>query len=83
MKDKKQDKELVLAEIPKGNFKIRITVSHFNGTKLAHLREWFKDPDGNMKPGKNGLTFGSIDSFQAFVRSILVAEKKVVKALSK
>jgi len=84
-KAKKQNKELVLAEIPKGaNLKIRITVSFFNGTKLAHLREWFKDQStGAFKPGKNGLTFGSIDSFQAFVRSLLIAEKKVIRAISK
>ena len=82
-KAKKQCKDQVLAEISKGpNIKIRLTLNFWNGHQLLHAREWFMDQSsGTFKPGKNGLTFGSTETFTRFLRALLTSEKKVLKAL--
>ena len=34
---------------------VRVSISTFHGKKLINLRVFYKDDDGNMKPGKQGL----------------------------
>ena len=34
---------------------IRVSVDTFHGRKLINIRVYYKDDDGSMKPGKQGL----------------------------
>lgn len=74
----------ILAEIQKNsNTKIRISINLFNDHKLVHVREWFVDQTGTFKPGKNGFCFSSGEAFTRFIRMLLSAEKRILRALDK
>lgn len=52
-----RDAERLLATIPKNRREeIRITRSAFNGHEFVQLRVWFRADDGEMRPGKAGIS---------------------------
>ncbi|MFN4160118.1 MAG: transcriptional coactivator p15/PC4 family protein [Gemmobacter sp.] len=36
---------------------IRVSLDEFAGHELVNLRVWFQAPDGEMRPGKQGIAF--------------------------
>ncbi|MEI7458924.1 MAG: transcriptional coactivator p15/PC4 family protein [Pirellula sp.] len=46
---------------------LRVTLHQFNGTDLISLRLFYKDKDGNLKPGKDGLSF-KVEQFPFLAR---------------
>lgn len=47
-----------LGAIPKNSREeIRITAEHFKGRDIINFRVWYRDAEGEMRPGKQGLAF--------------------------
>lgn len=49
---------------------VRVSLDTFHGKKLINLRVWFKDDDGTMKPGKQGIALG-VDRYKDLAGAIL------------
>lgn len=49
---------------------VRVSLDTFHGKKLINLRVWFKDDDGTMKPGKQGIALGA-DRYKDLAGAIL------------
>ena len=49
---------------------VRVSVDNFHGRKLINIRVYYKDDDGTMKPGKQGLALG-VDRYKDFAGAIL------------
>ncbi|KXX76283.1 putative RNA polymerase II transcriptional coactivator [Madurella mycetomatis] len=49
--------------------KRRIGSSQFKGTTLVNIREYYTAPDGDLKPGKKGISL-SLDQYRAFLKVI-------------
>lgn len=48
----------VLADIPKNAREtIRVVRDQYQGHELVHIRVWFSEGDGELKPTKKGLAF--------------------------
>jgi hypothetical protein len=46
---------------------LRVTLHQYNGTDLISLRLFYKDKDGNLKPGKDGLSL-KVEQFPLLAR---------------
>ena len=44
--------------------------SYFHGRKLINIRVFYKDDDGTMKPGKQGMALG-VDRYKDLAGAIL------------
>jgi hypothetical protein len=53
---------------------VRVSVDTFHGRKLINIRVYYRDDDGAMKPGKQGLAIG-VDRYKDFAGAILEAGK--------
>ena len=51
---------------------VRVSVDTFHGRKLINIRVYYKDDDGTMKPGKQGIALG-VDRYKDFAGAILAA----------
>ena len=40
-----------------GREEIRVSLDHFKGHDLVNLRVFYRDAEGEMRPGKQGLAF--------------------------
>ncbi len=49
---------------------VRLSLDTFHGKKLINIRVWFKDDDGTMKPGKQGMALG-VDRYKDLASAIL------------
>ena len=49
---------------------VRVSVDTFHGRKLINIRVFFKDDDGTMKPGKQGIAV-SVDRYKDLAGAIL------------
>jgi hypothetical protein len=49
---------------------VRVSVDTFHGRKLINIRVYYKDDDGTMKPGKQGIALG-VDRYKDFAGAIL------------
>ena len=49
---------------------VRVSIDTFHGRKLINIRVYYKDDDGTMKPGKQGLALG-VDRYKDFAGAIL------------
>lgn len=49
---------------------VRVSLDTFHGKKLINLRVWFKDDDGTMKPGKQGIALG-MDRYKDLAGAVL------------
>src|SRR5262249_19618430 len=49
---------------------VRVSVETFHGRKLLNIRVFYKDDDGTMKPGKQGLALG-VDRYKDLASAIL------------
>ena len=49
---------------------VRLSVETFHGRKLINLRVFYKDDDGTMKPGKQGMALG-VDRYKDLAGAIL------------
>ncbi|SER58482.1 Transcriptional Coactivator p15 (PC4) [Faunimonas pinastri] len=48
--------DLLIAEIRKNAREtIRVVLNEFKGQRLVGLRVWYRDADGQMKPGREGF----------------------------
>jgi hypothetical protein len=46
---------------------LRVTLHQYNSTDLISLRLFYKDKDGNLKPGKDGLSL-KVEQFPLLAR---------------
>ncbi|KAH6844973.1 transcriptional Coactivator p15-domain-containing protein [Chaetomium sp. MPI-CAGE-AT-0009] len=73
--EKKAKKELTQGTDADGNpyWEIgnnrRIGSSQFKGTTLVNIREYYTAPDGELKPGKKGISL-SLDQYNALLKAI-------------
>jgi hypothetical protein len=53
------DKEWVIAEIPRNNANevVRISLGTFKGRSILNIRTWYQSRDGSWKPTRAGVTF--------------------------
>ena len=66
----------VLALIPRNNRnKLRITREHHRGHSFVSLREWFVSRDGELRPGKMGMTIQP-DELDDVIASLQAARLK-------
>ena len=49
---------------------VRVSVETFHGRKLINIRVFYKDDDGTMKPGKQGLAL-AVDRYKDFAGAVL------------
>jgi len=49
---------------------VRVSLDTFHGRKLINIRVYYKDDDGTMKPGKQGIALG-MDRYKDFAGAIL------------
>ena len=49
---------------------VRVSIDTFHGRKLINIRVFFKDDDGTMKPGKQGIAV-SVDRYKDLAGAIL------------
>jgi len=49
---------------------VRVSVETFHGRKLINIRVYYKDDDGIMKPGKQGIAL-SVDRYKDLAGAIL------------
>lgn len=49
---------------------VRISVDTFHGRKLINIRVFYRDDDGSMKPGKQGLAL-SVEQYKDIAGAIL------------
>jgi hypothetical protein len=49
---------------------VRVSVETFHGRKLINLRVYYKDDDGAMKPGKQGIAL-SVDRYKDLAGAVL------------
>ncbi len=49
---------------------VRISVDTFHGRKLINIRVYYRDDDGSMKPGKQGLAL-SVEQYKDIAGAIL------------
>lgn len=49
---------------------VRVSVETFHGRKLINIRVFYKDDEGTMKPGKQGLALG-VDRYKDLAGAIL------------
>ncbi len=46
---------------------LRVTLHQYNGTDLISLRLFYKDKDGNFKPGRDGISL-KVEQFPLLAR---------------
>ena len=49
---------------------VRVSVETFHGRKLINIRVFYKDDDGTMKPGKQGIAV-AVDRYKDLAGAIL------------
>ena len=49
---------------------VRVSLETFHGRKLINIRVFYKDDDGTMKPGKQGLAL-AVDRYKDLAGAIL------------
>lgn len=49
---------------------VRVSVDTFHGRKLINIRVFYKDDDGTMKPGKQGIAV-AVDRYKDLAGAIL------------
>ena len=49
---------------------VRVSIETFNGRKFINIRVFYKDDDGEWKPGKQGLAV-SVDRYKDLAGSVL------------
>lgn len=50
-----------------GNMR-KVTISEFKGKTLVNIREYYRDPSGEEKPGKKGISL-SLDQWKALAKA--------------
>ena len=55
---------------------LRVTLSQYNGTDLISLRLYYKDKDGNLKPGKDGISL-KVEQFPLLARILADAGSRL------
>ena len=46
----------VLLEQPRGAEVLRITITEYKGRQLVDVRAWYRDRDGELRPGRQGIS---------------------------
>jgi hypothetical protein len=50
---------MILGEWPRNSREtIRVLLSEYNGHHVVDVRVWYPGDDGNLKPGRSGITLG-------------------------
>lgn len=49
---------------------VRVSLATFHGRKLINIRVYYKDDDGMMKPGKQGIAL-AVDRYKDFAGAVL------------
>lgn len=50
---------IVVAEWPRSSSEnIRVSLAEYNGRHTIDVRTWWRDPDGDLRPGRGGITLG-------------------------
>jgi hypothetical protein len=49
---------------------VRVSVETFHGRKLINIRVFYKDDDGTMKPGKQGIAL-SVERYKDLAGAVL------------
>lgn len=49
---------------------VRVSIETFHGRKLINIRVYYKDDDGTMKPGKQGIAL-AVDRYKDLAGAIL------------
>ena len=47
---------VVLLEQPRGAEVLRIMISEYKGRQLVDVRAWYRDRDGELRPGRQGIS---------------------------
>ncbi|KAK3301400.1 transcriptional Coactivator p15-domain-containing protein [Chaetomium fimeti] len=61
--------------LPIGNNR-RVGPSQFKGATLVNIREFYTTPDGELKPGKKGISL-SLDQYNALLKAIPELNEKL------
>ncbi|KAF2640097.1 PC4-domain-containing protein [Massarina eburnea CBS 473.64] len=61
----------------KANGTRRVTISDFKGKTLVSIREYYEDANGDMKPGKKGISL-SIEQYNALLSAAPLLETTLV-----
>jgi hypothetical protein len=65
--------ERLIASIEKNTREVlRVTLDDFKGHRLVSLRVWFKTPEGDLRPGKDGVAI-RIDKLDALISALVGA----------
>ena len=68
MSTKLPSEPIVVGEFEKNSKDtIRVTLHQFNGTDLLSVRVFYKDKEGNLKPGKDGVSI-KVEQFPLLAR---------------
>ena len=55
---------------------LRISLNQFNGIDLISIRVFYRDKDGQLKPGKDGFSI-KVDQFKQFAMLLADTGKKL------
>ena len=55
---------------------VRVTLNQYNGMDLINVRIFYRDKDGQLKPGKDGFSL-KVDQFAQFARLLADAGNKL------
>ena len=52
--------EIVVSEWPRNNREVlRVRLSEYKGTPIVCIRAWYRNADGELAPGRDGLTLAT------------------------
>jgi hypothetical protein len=67
---------IVVAELPRNNREvIRVSLDQYRGREVADARAWWRDQQGEWKPGRSGLTL-SVKHLPALANGLALALRR-------
>ena len=75
--------EKVISENEEGTEQVKLTINTFYDTEYLHLRKYYLDFDGDIKPSKDGVAMkldfnNSRGLFEGLVEILSLAESKTI-----
>lgn len=73
------DEHLATIDRPRDGRVLRVSLGCYQGTPFVQLRQWFRDPDGNLFPTKAGTSVRRHELRQV-IEALLEAERRITRS---